>query len=1155
MGQKLANVTITAGGVYVALNNIKDILLKLVAPGFDFNKQMEASRLGIAGILQSMTRLKGQALSFAEALSISSDTMKKLMADAVRTGAEAEELIPTFQAILSPGLAAKMTLEQIRDIANYGANAVKAIMPGNIDRQRQMIQEIRDLVQGGIQPASSTLANALNIKDADITRAKNSAEGLYKFLMDRFVKLREMMDAYPQTLDGTISQFREVWTRTSAAVAKEFEEDFKVVLRTITRLLGEIDEKTGEIKINPAIIEAVQSLKEGIKDAGAYLNDFILFAGRLSNVVPSATLFLNVLKLILDHAGKITLSILAWMAISRVRTILAAIAPQVMLTVAAFRMLVATSGVFQASVIASGVAIKSLLVTTGWGILAVAIGTAADEMLRFYDNITKAGKAKKSYFETKEAAERDTNLANRMDILKQPVYNINPDVNIAGMDKEAFSKMEKFIAAINWLAANDETFKGGAVTVTSGYREWGGHVSGKKADIVVAGMEDPQTRRRIMALAKDFGIAVLDEVEGPATKTAEALANWGPHLDLDFGSPLDTSGLTPAFPKDQEEAIAKAMRAATSAAQENYLNEYLAQLEGEKITLKQVYDVGRTGVKEYYTKLAALTVRESTARIAKLQQDIVANQQLLANKNLGDDDRIKINSDIETMMSNITVEQTRLENALSTNTFEGLQAFKDLSDKAIDAMIALLEMQGQYTEAARKQLEKSSVKLAINQLRAGGFEKEAKALEAVNANLVTQAAFKEASTNLEIANEEMVAVQISLMNELATGAKTAAQATDEYVTQYNAKVEAILDDLRRQLDDAVKSGDRDLANKIRAAIREITDKLSEFFDAVIARIDAELQHELSMINADRSLTNMQRQDKIDEANRRAAARKAIEYENQAQKLREIDEVNKNNSNAATITKLEQAAALNRELAKMPSLLGDVNQAAKQGLEDGLLDFLERGILECRNLGDAFRNLAITVLQSINRMYAEALTKNIMNALFPNRTSTSSSGNFSWTLPNSILIPGKAEGGSLMDSGEVKGPGTSTSDDILAWIDNAKRWIRISNGEFVMRGQAVAKYGQAFLERLNSGQVPVSMLQRYAVGGSLTNRNAADIPGAQELSASLVNNNNTTIPLSIMNILDPGIMGKFIQTREGKRALLNYIKDDASTIRQILSIRG
>jgi len=1109
---------------------------------------------------------------------------------------------------------------------------------------------------------------------------------LYKFLMDRFVKLREMMDAYPQTLDGTISQFREVWTRTSAAVAKEFEEDFKVALRTITRLLGEIDEKTGEIKINPAIIEAVKSLKEGIKDAGAYLNDFILFANRLANVVPSATLFLNVLKLILDHAGKITLSIVAWMAISRVRTIIAAIAPQVMLTVAAFRMLVATSGVFHASVIASGVAIKSLLVTTGWGILAVAIGTAADEMLRFYDNITKAGKAKKSYFETKEAAEWDTNLANRTDLLKQPVYNINPDVNIAGMDKDAFSKMEKFIAAINWLAANDETFKGGAVTVTSGYREWGGHVSGKKADIVVAGMEDPQTRRRIMALAKDFGIAVLDEVEGPATKTAEALANWGPHLDLDLGSPLDTSGLTPAFPKDQEEAIAKAMRAATSAAQENYLNEYLAQLEGEKITLKQGYDVGRTGVKEYYTKLADLTVRESTARIAKQQQDIVANQQLLANKNLGDDDRIKINSDIETMMSNITVEQTRLENALSTNTFEGLQAFKDLSDKAIDAMIALLEMQGQYTEAARRQLEKSSVKLAIDQLRAGGFEKEAKALEAVNANLVTQAAFKEASTNLEIANEEMVTIQINLLNELASGAKTATQVSDEYVKQYNAKTKDILAELRRQLADA--GNDRDLANKIRAAIRDINDKLVEFFDKVIARIDAELQHELSMIDADRSLTNMQRQDKIDEANRRAAADRAARYEAKAEEAYRNDDWD-------TAKNAEELAILNRELAKTPTLLEKIHQAGKQGLEDGLLDFFERGILECRNLGDAFRNLAITVLQSINRMYAQALTKSIMNSLFPGAarggainslsgfsgggeldsgavqgpgTATSDSilaylGNFkkfiriangefvvrgaavkkygiealnrlnkgevpgfasggaisesvgdsspkestdtksvvaidvsgiihilnkiredtlrlvrigSALLINQIfpgflskigaylnkilplrqipLVGGLfAEGGSLMDSGLVKGPGTSVSDDILAWTENARRWIRISNGEFVMRGAAVKKYGTSFLERLNSGMVPVSMLQRYAGGGSLMNKSFVDIPGPQDITANLTS--DTTVPVTIINLKDPNEIPRFLQSREGGKVILNVAKDNASTIRQILNIRG
>ncbi len=53
-------------------------------------------------------------------------------------------------------------------------------------------------------------------------------------------------------------------------------------------------------------------------------------------------------------------------------------------------------------------------------------------------------------------------------------------------------------------------------------------------------------------------------------------------------------------------------------------------------------------------------------------------------------------------------------------------------------------------------------------------------------------------------------------------------------------------------------------------------------------------------------------------------------------------------------------------------------------------------------------------------------------------------------------------------GLIKGPGTGTSDSILA---------RLSNGEYVMRAGAVQAYGTDFLDQINSLQIPA-----FAVGG-------------------------------------------------------------------------
>lgn len=56
-------------------------------------------------------------------------------------------------------------------------------------------------------------------------------------------------------------------------------------------------------------------------------------------------------------------------------------------------------------------------------------------------------------------------------------------------------------------------------------------------------------------------------------------------------------------------------------------------------------------------------------------------------------------------------------------------------------------------------------------------------------------------------------------------------------------------------------------------------------------------------------------------------------------------------------------------------------------------------------------------------------------------------------------------------GEIRGPGSETSDSILAWL---------SNREFVMRAAAVRKYGLGFMRAVNKGEFP-----RFAQGGLAT----------------------------------------------------------------------
>lgn len=90
----------------------------------------------------------------------------------------------------------------------------------------------------------------------------------------------------------------------------------------------------------------------------------------------------------------------------------------------------------------------------------------------------------------------------------------------------------------------------------------------------------------------------------------------------------------------------------------------------------------------------------------------------------------------------------------------------------------------------------------------------------------------------------------------------------------------------------------------------------------------------------------------------------------------------------------------------------------------------------------------------------------------------------WKVPSSGILPQYAEGGlvGFPAGGMVRGPGSGTSDSIVA---------RVSNGEFVVNADATAQ-NRALLEAINSGQKiktaegsAMSALGRHGAGGGLS----------------------------------------------------------------------
>lgn len=123
-----------------------------------------------------------------------------------------------------------------------------------------------------------------------------------------------------------------------------------------------------------------------------------------------------------------------------------------------------------------------------------------------------------------------------------------------------------------------------------------------------------------------------------------------------------------------------------------------------------------------------------------------------------------------------------------------------------------------------------------------------------------------------------------------------------------------------------------------------------------------------------------------------------------------------------------------------------------------------------------------------------------------------------TMQKTIYAAGKmdsiAKAQGKADGGPIRGPGTSTSDDIPIWA---------SDGEFMIRAAAVDKYGQGFFERLNA--------MAYADGGPIHPRGAARFAKGGQVKGGRVERHSAQGWANIAKAMDR--LGKRLE-RSGNR---------------------
>lgn len=250
--------------------------------GIEFNAAMETAQLGIASLIAAQSKLvdaKGEELKGQEALNaamaISADQLQKLKIAGLETVATTQQLVVAYQQAVGVGLSLGMNLDEIRQITVKIVQAASALgVPMN-----QLAEEVRDLLQGNINPRNTRIATALGITNEEV-RKWQAAGG--HTLADELNKRMEAFgvagDKAAQTWSGVTSNVVEATQTLAGAISQPLFEKIRDGLQNALRDAFDLK--------NARISESFSGLVEAGQEASSAIGD--LFQGALAWVVESA---------------------------------------------------------------------------------------------------------------------------------------------------------------------------------------------------------------------------------------------------------------------------------------------------------------------------------------------------------------------------------------------------------------------------------------------------------------------------------------------------------------------------------------------------------------------------------------------------------------------------------------------------------------------------------------------------------------------------------------------------------------------------------------------------------------------------------------------------------------------------------------------------
>lgn len=237
-----------------------------------------------------------------------------------------------------------------------------------------------------------------------------------------------------------------------------------------------------------------------------------------------------------------------------------------------------------------------------------------------------------------------------------------------------------------------------------------------------------------------------------------------------------------------------------------------------------------------------------------------------------------------------------------------------------------------------------------------------------------------------------------------------------------------------------------------------------------------------------------------------------------------------------IAQAQDFAAAIREIGLAVEVATDrfiaMKTSALDAAHEALEEFLTEGLKGANNLEEAFRAMANSIIDDIRRMAAEMLAADIIR--FLGSVIPWGGGGGSDINPETAVPPGGHAVGGL-----VRGPGTGTSDSILA---------RLSDEEYVTRSWAVRqpgvlgalesinRFGARALRRFRSGGVEV---RGFAEGGLVHARAGGGDSAATSLDSTLLVG------------LAEGLVIDHLESAAGQKVIVKTIANHRRELRPVL----